>query len=100
MVTGSAKIYQGKNGAYDHMPTEEFLSESGNPVIEKSGLAQLDVSYYLAENAGSYFGLAKLPVNPRNLEIQLNHLADQENNDPRFEYDVLFDVKAGFDERS
>ena len=84
--TGSGEYYKGKNGEYNNMPVETFLSESGNPVIEwKNKLPT--VRRHLALG-GTIKDIENLPMNLDRAKDEFACLLEAENNRPRFYYDM------------
>ena len=93
--TGSGEYYNGKNGEYNNMPIEDFLSESGNPVIEwKDKLPS--VRRHLALG-GMLKDIENLPMNPDRAERELECIMEAENNRPRFYYDMDYVINEILD---
>ena len=88
--TGSGEIYRGKHGKYEHMSVEDFICESGNPVIEWEK-KNPSVRKHLALG-GTIKGIKDLPINPLNAKKAYELLKDEENRFPQFWQDTDFVV--------
>ena len=73
--TGSSAFYCGKMGLYDHMPTDEFLTESAS------------VRKHLAFG-GTVFDLYSLPSNPERIKHAYEEIKQQEDLIPKFWYEM------------
>lgn len=80
--TNSGEFYQGKSGIYDRMPVNDFLMETGNPVIEwKDKLPT--VRKHLA-TGGTIQSIDQLPMNPDRAQAEFILMQAEENARPRF----------------
>lgn len=84
--TRSAEFYKGKHGVYDQMPVDDFLNESGNPVIEWDQ-KEPSVQKHLALG-GTICAIYSLPMNPNRAEQSFEMLLRGENKYPRFWHDM------------
>jgi hypothetical protein len=93
--TGSSEYYKGKNGEYNNMPVDAFLTETGNPVIEwKYKLPT--VRRHLALG-GTIKDIENLPMNPDRAKEEFACLLEAENNRPRFYYDMDYVINEILD---
>lgn len=93
--TGSGEYYRSRQGIYNHMPVDDFITEKGNPVIEwKNKLPS--VRRHLALG-GRIKDIEKLPINPDRAMRDYERLLDFENSHPCFWQDIDYVVNTILD---
>ena len=85
------KYYTGNAGVYDHMPVEDFITESGNPVIESKYFMPFSVGRCLFDG-GCSLDFKDLPMNPLRAQKDYDALLLRENKNPMFFYPELISL--------